>query len=122
MIKKQDKNEARVVRHIRVRKTLSGTADKPRLTVYRSLNEIYAQIIDDVKGVTLVSASTKEKAIASDLEGKNKTEQARVIGELISKRAIEKGVNTIVFDRSGYVYTGRIAALADAARNAGLKF
>ena len=122
MIKKEDKNATRIVRHIRVRKTLAGTADRPRLTVYRSLNEIYAQVIDDVKGVTLVSASTKEKALAGDLEGKTKTEQAKVIGELISKRAIEKGINTVVFDRSGYVYTGRIAALADAARNAGLKF
>lgn len=122
MIKKEDKNENRVVRHIRVRKSLLGTAERPRLCVFRSLNEIYAQIIDDTKGITLVSASTKDKEIKESLNGKTKSEQAKIVGELIAKRALEHKINEVVFDRGGYIYTGRVASLADGARLQGLKF
>lgn len=122
MIKKDDKNKNRIVRHIRVRQRLSGTAETPRLCVFRSLNEIYAQIIDDTKGITLVSASTKEKALKDSLSGKTKTEQARLVGELVAKRALEHNVSNVVFDRGGYIYTGRVSALADGARSQGLKF
>ena len=122
MINIKDKNKERVVRHARVRKNLSGTAECPRLSVYRSLNGIYAQIIDDTKGVTLASCSTLEKDIQNELKGKSKIEQAKVVGAKIAKLALEKGVETVVFDRGGYIYTGRVEALAEAAREAGLKF
>ena len=122
MIKKENKNANRVIRHIRVRKHLAGTAERPRLNVYRSLNEIYAQVIDDTKGTTIASASTREKALAADLKGKNKTEQANLIGSVVAKRAMEHNVTTVVFDRGGYIYTGRVAALAEGARSQGLKF
>ncbi len=122
MLTKQDKNKNRVVRHVRVRRKISGTAERPRLNVYRSLNEIYAQIIDDEKGVTLVSVSTKEKELKSALEGKNKTEQARLVGETIAQRAKSKNINDVVFDRGGYLYTGRVQALAEGARSKGLNF
>ncbi len=122
MLTKQDKNKNRVVRHVRVRKKISGTAERPRLNVYRSLNEIYAQIIDDEKGVTLVSVSTKEKELKSALEGKNKTEQARLVGETVAQRAKSKNINDVVFDRGGYLYTGRVQALAEGARSKGLNF
>lgn len=122
MIKKDDKNENRVVRHIRVRKHLLGTAKRPRLCVFRSLNEIYAQIIDDTKGMTLVSASTQDKEIKESLIGKTKSAQAKIVGELIAKRALEHKINEVVFDRGGYIYTGRVASLADGARLQGLKF
>lgn len=122
MIKKDDKNKNRVVRHIRVRQCLSGTAEMPRLCVFRSLNEIYAQIIDDTKSITLVSASTREKALKDSLSGKTKSEQAKLVGELIAKRAIEHNISKVVFDRGGYIYTGRVSALADGARSQGLKF
>lgn len=122
MIKKNDKNENRIVRHVRVRKHLSGTAQRPRLCVFRSLNEIYAQVIDDTKGVTLVSASTREKALAESLNGKTKTEKARLVGELVAKRALEHKITEVVFDRGGYIYTGRVSALAEGARSQGLKF
>lgn len=122
MINKADKNKNRIVRHLRVRRKLAGTAERPRLNVFRSLNEIYAQIIDDAKGFTLVSASTKEKALAADLAGKNKVEQARIIGEVVAKRALEHKIENVVFDRGGYIYTGRVSALADGARSQGLKF
>ena len=122
MINLKNKNTERVKRHARVRNKISGTAERPRLCVYRSLTKIYAQIIDDVNGVTLASASTLEKDLAKALEGKTKTEQAKVIGETVAKRALEKKIETVVFDRSGYVYTGRVEALANGAREAGLKF
>ena len=122
MITVNDKNKDRVIRHKRVRKNLSGTAERPRLCVYRSLTNIYAQIIDDEKGVTLVSASTLDKEVAKELKGKNKTEQARLVGEIVGKRAIAKKIKAVVFDRGGYLYTGRVQAVADGARSAGLEF
>jgi large subunit ribosomal protein L18 len=122
MIIKEDKNVNRKVRHLRVRKKVSGTAQRPRLCVFKSLNEIYAQIIDDTKSVTLLSASSKEKALVAQMQGKSKTEQAKIIGETIAKRALEQKIESIVFDRSGYIYTGRIAAVAEGARSQGLKF
>lgn len=122
MINLKDKNTERVKRHARVRNKISGTAERPRLCVYRSLTKIYAQVIDDVKGVTIASASTLDKDLADALKGKNKTEQAKIVGEAVAKRAMKKKVKTVVFDRSGYIYTGRVQALADGARDAGLKF
>ena len=119
MFVKEDKNKARQKRHLRVRNHTSGTAERPRLNVFRSLSNIYAQVIDDVKGVTLVSASTKDKDFQN--YGGN-VEAAKAIGEAVAKRAIEKGITEVVFDRGGYVYHGRVAALAEAAREAGLKF
>lgn len=120
MITKGDKNKARLKRHLRVRKKISGTQERPRLSVFRSSKHIYAQLIDDVQGVTIVSASTLEKEL-SDANGGN-VESARKIGELIAERAKEKGYEKVVFDRGGYLYHGRIQALADAAREAGLQF
>lgn len=122
MIIKKDKNTDRKKRHERVRVKVSGTAERPRLNVYRSNSHIYVQLIDDVKGVTLVSASTVEKDLAKSLKGKNKTEAAKIVGEAAAKKAIKAGISTVVFDRAGYIYTGRIAAVADGAREAGLKF
>ena len=119
MFVKEDKNKARQKRHLRVRNHISGTAERPRLNVFRSLSNIYAQVIDDVKGVTLVSASTKDKDFQN--YGGN-VEAAKAIGEAVAKRAIEKGITEVVFDRGGYVYHGRVQALADAAREAGLQF
>lgn len=122
MINKIDKNKDRVIRHQRVRKKISGTAERPRLSVYRSLNHIYTQLIDDVKGVTLCSASTMEKEIASKVDKMTKTEAAALVGEIIGQRAIKAGIKEIVFDRGGYIYTGRVQAVADAARKTGLIF
>ena len=122
MIKKLDRNADRCARHLRVRRKISGSQVRPRLNVYRSTNEIYAQVINDENGTTLVSASTKEKALAKLLDGKTKIEQAYVIGETVAKRALEKNVKTVVFDRGGYIYTGRVKSLADGARSAGLEF
>lgn len=119
MFVKTDRNEARQRRHLRVRKHISGTAQRPRLNVFRSLKNIYAQIIDDTKGVTLVSASSQEKDFA--IYGGN-VEAAKAVGAAIAKRAAEKGITEVVFDRGGYIYHGRVAALAEAAREAGLKF
>ena len=118
MIKKESKNVSRVRRHLRVRKKISGTADCPRLSVYRSNKHIHAQIIDDVRGVTLASASSLQLKLAN---GGN-IEAAKLVGEAVANVAHEAGITTVVFDRSGYVYHGRIEALADAARAAGLKF
>ncbi|MFD1673052.1 50S ribosomal protein L18 [Agrilactobacillus yilanensis] len=119
MITKPDKNKTRQKRHMRVRNKISGTAERPRLNVFRSNKNIYAQLIDDVAGVTLVSASTLDK----DLDAKGtKTEQAQAVGTLIAKRAEEKGLKEVVFDRGGYLYHGRVQALADAARENGLEF
>ena len=122
MITKIDKNAERKRRHVRVRKTVSGTAERPRLSVYRSTNHIYAQIIDDTKGVTLASASTLEKAVKTEIAGKTKREAAAIVGKLAAERAKAKGIEAVVFDRGGYLYTGRVQALADGAREAGLKF
>lgn len=122
MINKRDKNELRRKRHQRVRNKISGTDARPRLCVYRSNKEIYAQIIDDVAGVTLASANTLEKDIAAQVKGKNKVEAAKIVGETVAKRAKSKKIETVVFDRSGYLYTGRVEALAAGAREAGLNF
>ena len=122
MISKKDKNEDRRARHARVRKKLTGTAACPRFNVYRSLNLIIVQVIDDVKGVTIVSASTKEKAIKEQVAGLNKTDAAKVVGEEVAKKALAAGIEEVVFDRGGYIYTGRVKSIADGAREAGLKF
>jgi large subunit ribosomal protein L18 len=120
MITKGDKNKARLKRHLRVRKKIQGTTERPRLNIFRSSKHIYAQIIDDIKGVTLVSASTNEKEV--EIENGGNADAARKVGELIAKRAKEQGVEKVVFDRGGYLYHGRVQALADAAREAGLEF
>ncbi len=122
MINKNDKNRDRLVRHKRVRNKVSGNAERPRLSVYRSLSQIYAQIIDDEKGVTLVSCSTLDPEVKGQLEGKSKSEQAKVVGQVLAKRALDKKIEEVVFDRGGYIYIGRVQALADGAREAGLKF
>ena len=121
MIKKPVSNVARTRRHIRVRKTIVGTQTKPRLNVYRSLKNIYAQIIDDSIGVTLVSASTLDAELESITYGGN-ISAAREVGKLVAKKAIEKGISTVVFDRGGYLYHGRVAELAEGAREGGLEF
>ena len=120
MITKPDKNQVRKKRHARVRAKLSGTAERPRLNIYRSNKNIYAQLIDDANGVTLASASTLDKELS--LESTGNVEAAQKVGELIAKRAVEKGIKEVVFDRGGYLYHGRIKALADAARENGLQF
>ncbi|WP_062107635.1 50S ribosomal protein L18 [Bacillus niameyensis] len=120
MITKQDKNKVRKKRHARVRSKLSGTTIRPRLNVYRSNKNIYAQLIDDEKGVTIVSASTIDKELGISSAGN--VEAAKKVGELVAKRAIEKGYKSVVFDRGGYLYHGRIKALADSARESGLEF
>ncbi len=122
MIKAFNKEEARKRRHRRVRARVKGTSESPRLNVFRSSRHIYAQVIDDTKGNTLVAASTLEAEIAPQLDGKDKTEQARVVGEFVAKRALEKGLKKVVFDRSGYKYHGRVKALAEGAREGGLEF
>ncbi|UHA71719.1 50S ribosomal protein L18 [Paenibacillus sp. 481] len=122
MITKGDKNKARVKRHLRVRKKIEGTTTRPRLNVFRSSKHIYAQLIDDVKGVTIVSASTMDKELSGDIKNGGSVESARKVGELVAKRAKAQGYENIVFDRGGYLYHGRIQALADAAREAGLEF
>ncbi|MEA4869665.1 50S ribosomal protein L18 [bioreactor metagenome] len=122
MFSKVDKNAIRVNRHYRQRKDLVGSAERPRLNVYRSTTHIYAQVIDDTVGNTLVAASTLDAEIKGKIEGKSKVEQAALVGELVGARAKAKGVTKVVFDRGGYLYTGRVAALADGARKAGLDF
>ncbi len=119
MVSKKDSNKARLHRHVRVRSKVSGTAECPRLNVFRSLKNIEAQIIDDVKGVTIVSASSVEKDFG--MAGGNKA-AARKVGELVAKRALEKGIECVVFDRGGYIYHGRVQELAEGAREGGLKF
>lgn len=118
----KSRNEARLKRHRRVRKTIYGTAEKPRLNVFRSDAEIYAQVIDDDAQHTLVSASSIDHELREQAEGKNKTEQAKLVGSLLARRALEKGVKTVVFDRGGFRYIGRVKALADAAREGGMDF
>ncbi|WAA12409.1 50S ribosomal protein L18 [Fervidibacillus halotolerans] len=120
MITKPDKNAIRKKRHMRVRSKISGTAERPRLSIFRSNKHIYAQLIDDTKGVTLVSASSLDKEF--DIDSTGNKEAAAKVGELIAKRAIEKGYKVVVFDRSGYLYHGRVKSLADAARENGLEF
>lgn len=122
MLKKIDKNQVRLDKHERIRNTLAGTSDRPRLSVYRSTQHIYAQIIDDQSGKTLTSASTMDKDLASKLEGLNKSSQAEKVGEAVAKKALKLKISKVVFDRSGYLYTGRVAALAEGARKAGLEF
>ncbi len=121
-VTKVDKNKARKKRHLRVRKKISGTPARPRLSVFRSSKHIYAQLIDDISGRTLASASTVDKELAGQLKNGGNVEAARKVGELIAKRAKEKGIEAVVFDRGGYLYHGRIKALADAAREGGLQF
>ncbi len=120
MIKKLNRNGLRVKKHRSIRKKINGTAERPRLSVYRSLKNIFVQIIDDTTGTTLVSASTIDKG--SKTQNGGNIEAAKKVGESIAKKALEKGIDKVVFDRSGYIYTGRVKALADAAREAGLKF
>ncbi|WP_209125328.1 50S ribosomal protein L18 [Alkalihalobacillus sp. BA299] len=120
MITKPDKNLARKKRHAHVRRTITGTPERPRLNVFRSSKHIYAQLIDDVNGVTLASASSLDKEL--NLENGGNKEAAKLVGELVAKRAVENGHTTVVFDRGGYLYHGRVQVLADAAREAGLQF
>lgn len=122
MITKTNKNKARLKRHIRVRKKISGTAERPRLNIFRSAKHMYAQIIDDTKGVTLASASTLDKELRESVKNGGNVEAAAKVGALIAERAKAKGVSQVVFDRGGYLYHGRVRALADAAREAGLEF
>lgn len=122
MITKGSKNEARLKRHLRMRNKVQGTTERPRLDVFRSLNNIYAQVIDDVKGVTLVSASTLDKELKEKIGHGGNKGSAKAVGELVAKRAIEAGIKSVVFDRGGYLYHGRVKELADAAREAGLEF
>ena len=115
-------NKRRTRKKVRVRKKLSGTADRPRLTVFRSLNNMHAQLVDDVKGVTLVAASSLSKEIVEEVKSlKGKVSKSKMVGKLVAKKALEKGITTVVFDRSGYEYHGRIQAVAEGAREGGLK-
>ncbi|MDD6805757.1 MAG: 50S ribosomal protein L18 [Lachnospiraceae bacterium] len=122
MVSKESRQEVRAKKHRRMRNRLSGTAQRPRLAVFRSNNHMYAQIIDDTVGNTLVSASTLEKEVKAEIEKTNNVDAAAYLGTVIAKRAIEKGIKEVVFDRGGFIYQGKIAALADAAREAGLDF
>ena len=122
MVSKKARNEIREKKHRRLRNRFSGTAERPRLAVFRSNNHMYAQIIDDTVGTTLVSASTVQKDVKAELEKTNNVDAAAYLGTVIAKKAIEKGINTVVFDRGGFIYQGKIKALADAAREAGLEF
>ncbi len=122
MINKQNRNEIRLRKHVRVRKKVSGTAERPRMNVFRSLKNIYVQIIDDTNGTTLVSASTLDAAVKGKVAFGGNAEAAKEVGKLIAEKAIEKGIKTVVFDRGGYIYHGRVKELADAAREAGLEF
>ena len=122
MIKKINKNELRLRKHLRVRKKIAGTNERPRLNVFRSNKNMYAQIIDDAKGVTLVSASTLDKDLRDQIEKGGGKVAAKMVGEAIAKKALAAGIEDVVFDRGGYIYTGRVKELADGAREAGLKF
>ncbi len=122
MIKKKARSDVRVKKHKRIRNRFSGTPERPRLAVFRSNSHMYAQIIDDVAAHTLVAASTLEKDFAKELEKTDNVEAASKLGALIAKKAMDKGITTVVYDRGGYIYHGRVKALADAAREAGLKF
>ena len=122
MFTKRDRNEIRVIRHARVRKKISGTAEMPRLCVYRSLNNMYAQVIDDVAQKTLASASTLDPQIKGQLDELDKKGAAKLVGKVVAERALQAGIKQVVFDRGGYVYTGRVAEVAAGAREAGLDF
>ncbi len=122
MVRKESRQAIRVKKHKKIRNRFSGTAERPRLAVFRSNNHMYAQIIDDTVGNTLVAASTLEKEIKAELEKTNNVDAAAYLGTVIAKRAMEKGIKEVVFDRGGFIYQGKIAALADAAREAGLEF
>lgn len=122
MLNKPCRNEQRKVRHLRVRKKLNGTAERPRLNVFRSEKHIYAQIVNDDLGTTLVAASSLDKELKSQLKAGNNKEAAKVVGALVAKRALEKGIKSVVFDRGGYLYHGRVEFFAEAAREAGLEF
>ena len=122
MVSKKSRSKIRVKKHMKIRNRFSGTAQRPRLAVFRSNNHMYAQIIDDTVGHTLVAASTLEKDVKAELEKTNNVDAAAYLGTVIAKRAIEKGIKEVVFDRGGFIYQGKIAALADAAREAGLEF
>jgi len=118
----KSRTEARLKRHVRIRVNVAGTPDKPRLCVFRSLSEIYGQVIDDTAGHTLVSASTLDGELRTKVKGLKKTEQARLVGKTLAERAKAKGIQKVVFDRGGYQYVGRVKALADGARDGGLEF
>ena len=122
MVKKESRSEIRAKKHRRVRNNLAGTAERPRLAVFRSNNHMYAQIIDDTVGNTLVSASTVQSDIKSEIEKTNNVDAAAYLGTVIAKKALDKGIKTVVFDRGGFIYQGKVKALADAAREAGLEF
>ena len=122
LINKESRSAIRVKKHMRVRNRLAGTTERPRLAVFRSNNHMYAQIIDDSVGKTLVAASTTEKAIKDELEKTNDVDAAAYVGKVIAERALEKGIKTVIYDRGGFVYHGKVQALADAAREAGLEF
>ena len=122
MVSKVSRTEVRLQKHRRMRNKISGTTERPRLCVFRSNNHMYAQVIDDTVGKTLVSASTLQKEVKADLEKTNNVEAASKLGTVIAQRALEKGINTVVFDRGGFIYQGKVKALAEAAREAGLVF
>ena len=122
MVNKQSRAVARAKKHRRLRNHLVGTAERPRLAVFRSNNHVYAQIIDDTVGNTIVSASTLDKDVKAELEKTNNVDAAAHVGTVVAKKALEKGVTTVIFDRGGFVYSGKVKALADAAREAGLEF
>ena len=122
MVRKESRQEVRAKKHMKIRNRFSGTAERPRLAVFRSNNHMYAQIIDDTVGNTLVAASTLEKDVKAELEKTNNVDAAAYLGTVIAKRALEKGITKVVYDRGGFIYQGKIEALADAAREAGLKF
>ena len=122
MVSKESKQEIRVKKHMKIRNRFSGTAERPRLAVFRSNNHMYTQIIDDTVGKTLVAASTVEKDVKAELKKTNDVEAAAYLGKVIAERALAKGIKTVVFDRGGHIYQGKVAALAEAAREAGLEF
>ena len=122
MVNKESRSEVRIKKHMRVRNHLAGTADRPRLAVFRSNNHMYAQVIDDSVGNTIVAASTVEKSIKEALEQTDNVDAAAYVGKVVAERALEKGIKTVVFDRGGFIYQGKVQALADAAREAGLEF
>ena len=122
MVSKKSRTEVREKKHRRLRNHLAGTAERPRLSVFRSNNHMYAQVIDDTVGNTIVSASTLDKEVKAEVKKTNNVEAAAYLGTVIAKKALDKGINTVVFDRGGFIYEGKIKALADAAREAGLEF
>ena len=122
MLKKVDRNKKRIERHFKVRNKIQGTPERPRLNIYRSAKHIYAQVIDDATGTTLVSASTADKELKDKVAELTKTEAAKLVGQSVGQRAKEKGINTVVYDRGGYLYHGRVKVLADGARESGLEF